>query len=112
MSKTEPNPKYWPPKESIPKSHTHYVERWKSEGTYPPRLTSKEKKFVDMQCKTDDDGNVYGVGWTLGGRPYLTKTSADNGQIYQYRSKTGQFERTVGCFEKEILTKEVEWYKG
>jgi len=105
MSKTEPNPKYWPPKEYVPKSLASYVERWIFEGTYPPRLTPKEKKFVDIQGKTDDDGNVYGVGWTLGGRPYLTKTSAINEHIYQYNAKTGHFERTVGCFEKEILTR-------
>jgi hypothetical protein len=103
MSRTEPNPKYWAPAESIPPNLLKYVQKWRDNGTYPPRLTSKEKRIVDMQGENDDDDNVYGVGWTLGGRPYLTKTSFVNGKIYEYNGKTRRFERTVGCFGREVL---------
>jgi len=101
---TEPNPRYHAHQEDWGDYNGH-IEQWKKEGTYPPKLTAKEKQSVDLAKNrtVDENGNLYVVVWNLGGRPTRAKQSP-SGKVYMWNGRTKQYERQNGCFGKEVLS--------
>ena len=98
---TEPDSRYWPPPiddESLNK----YVEDYKRQGIYPPKLNTMEKEIIDRSGTYDNKGNKHSVVWTLGGHPIATKIDK-NGNEFSDNNNTGKYTRQVGCWNIEVL---------
>jgi hypothetical protein len=88
----ETDSKYFPPEDLFKDSPNllKFVERYKRDGKYPPKLTDYEKKTIDLNGSIDLDGNIFEVVWTLGGRPIRAKRDVE-GRLYTFDPSNNKY---------------------